>query len=649
MTESQSEPSNSLRYRAFISYSHKDKAIATWLHATLERYRLPNKLVGNITSVGAVPKRLSPIFRDQDELPASGNLGTELQNALANSLFLIVICSPASARSKWVNEEIRQFKMLHGSDKVLALVVDGEPNPKIEAVEHECFAPALKCVVAPNGELTDKLCEPIAADLRKKADGKRLATLKLISGLTALRLDDLVQREAARRMRTLVRISAASFLAAVFAVGLAVYANDRRLDANIQRAVAEQEAANARAVSDFLVNSFASASSIQANPNDITARSILDRGAQRISTELQGQPLVQSRLSTTIALAFNNLGLFDEAIEVVDSVAALSGVELSSAIQIKADALYRKGDLDTAMEVTKYAQSLLEREFSTKYTHDSSKRRSDIARIQALIYHQQGQYDEGIKAYGVALRELERMPKPSKEAIASVLQSRAFILSDIGDMETANSDLNRAKILALESVGSKDILVGQISLAQAQVNFLSWNLEPALEQINFAISNMQRILKRDNPTLADALSMKGQILQAMGHLDEADSVLTEAVNIYTKAYSGRHYLSGIAEIYLALIAGDRQQLADSLAHFEEARLHYDASYGEIHANHGDLLVNRATVLASVGEMVRAIQDCDEGMGILQDTLGVQAAFTQQLQAVCDNINNQYSPLNMIFN
>ena len=539
MIESKRELLSRPAYRAFISYSHQDKAIATWLHTNLERYRLPEKLVGKSTPLGDVPKRLTPIFRDQDELPASGNLGTELQDALSRSLFLIVICSPASAQSKWVDEEIRQFKMLHGSDKVLALIVDGEPNAKPATAEQECFSPALKCVVAPNGALTNKTCEPIAADLRKHADGKRLAILKLISGLTALRLDDLVQREAARRMRTLVQISAASFVAAVFAVGLAVYANDRRLDANIQREIAEQEAANARAVSDFLVNSFASANSAQENPNDITARSILDRGSQRIAIELKNQPLVQSRLSATIALAFNNLGLFDEAIEVVDSTAALSGIELTSAFLIKAEALFRKGELDAAMEVAKYTQNLAEHESFPGYANDTAKIRSDIARIQALIHYQHGQHDAGLKAFGVALKELENMPELDKERVAKLLQTRALLLSDIGDMKAANSDLEKAKVMALESVGNNDILVGQISLAQAQVNFLSWNLEPALEQINFAIANMQRILENDNPTLADPLSMIGQILQAIGQLATADSALTDAVDIYTKAYGCR--------------------------------------------------------------------------------------------------------------
>lgn len=638
MSEGEDKPNGRSSYRAFISYSHKDKATATWLHSQLERFKLPNKLVGKATSLGTVPKRLTPIFRDQDELPASGNLGAELEDALSRSLFLIVVCSPASAQSKWVNEEIRRFKMLHGSNKVLALIKEGEPNA--ELAELECFPPALKFDISPDGSITSTLCEPIAADLRTHGDGKRLALLKLISGLTALQLDDLVQREAARRMRTLVQISIASVVAAVFAVGLALYANDRRIDANTQRTVAEQEAANARAVSDFLVKSFAAASSVQDNPNTITARTILDRGAKRIGVELKNQPLIQGRLSATIAMAFTNLGLFDQAIDVVDSTAALSGVEFTKAALVKADALLGKGDLKAAMEAVEYAQRLFEQESYVRYTDYSAEIRFYIADVQARINYPLGQHDEGLAAYARAIKALETLPETRNLDMARVFMNRALLLSDMGEMSAASSDLEKAEQLAIDSVGNNNILVAQIALAQAQVNFLSWELDPALEHISFAITNMQRILENDNPTLADAISMKGQILHALGKLDEAEIALTQAVEIYTKAYKGRHYLSGIAEVYLGLVAGDKKDLSASLTHFAEAKLHYDESYGEIHANHGDLLVNQATVLAALGEKERANQDCENGMRILEDTLGKESGFTQQLQAVCDEINAQ---------
>ena len=67
-----------LQYRAFLSYSHADAAWAKWLHRALETYQIPRKLVGRVTPVGVVPRRMTPIFRDRDELSASSDLTAEL-------------------------------------------------------------------------------------------------------------------------------------------------------------------------------------------------------------------------------------------------------------------------------------------------------------------------------------------------------------------------------------------------------------------------------------------------------------------------------------------------------------------------------------------------------------------------------------------
>lgn len=223
-------------YRAFISYSHADKAVADWLHRELEGYRLPSKLVGQATHVGAVPARLTPIFRDRDELPAAGDLSDELRKALANSQFLIVIASPSAAASRWVDEEVRQFKQLHGEGRVLALIASGTPGGG-EAVE--CFPPALRFRLAADGRRSEEPAEPIAADLREGGDGKRLAKLKLVAGLTGLPLDALVQREAARRQRRLVALAAVAGALAITMSVLALMAIRGQAEAERQRAEAD--------------------------------------------------------------------------------------------------------------------------------------------------------------------------------------------------------------------------------------------------------------------------------------------------------------------------------------------------------------------------------------------------------------------------
>ena len=83
----------SYKYYAFISYSHLDTQWGDWLHRALETYRVPKKLIGTLGRDGAIPKRVFPIFRDRDELPTSSDLGSNINEALAQSRYLIVICS----------------------------------------------------------------------------------------------------------------------------------------------------------------------------------------------------------------------------------------------------------------------------------------------------------------------------------------------------------------------------------------------------------------------------------------------------------------------------------------------------------------------------------------------------------------------------
>src|SRR4051794_23764397 len=71
-----------VRYYAFLSYSHKDQELADWLHRELEEFRVPPTLAGKLTANGVIPKRLTPIFRDQHELAAADDLGEEIREAL---------------------------------------------------------------------------------------------------------------------------------------------------------------------------------------------------------------------------------------------------------------------------------------------------------------------------------------------------------------------------------------------------------------------------------------------------------------------------------------------------------------------------------------------------------------------------------------
>lgn len=235
------------RYRAYISYSHADRAWADWLHKALETYRVPSRLVGTQTAAGVIPRRLIPVFRDRAELASAADLTARINEAMQRSDNMIVICSPRAAASRWVNEEVLAFKRLGREGRIFCLIVDGEPNASDlpgRAAE-ESFVPALRYHLGPDGALSDRRAEPIAADARPGRDGKTNAKLKLIAGLLEVGFDTLKHREQVRRMRRMAAITAAAVIVMAVTTLLAIGALIERHAAVIaqQAAVRRQKQA----------------------------------------------------------------------------------------------------------------------------------------------------------------------------------------------------------------------------------------------------------------------------------------------------------------------------------------------------------------------------------------------------------------------
>jgi tetratricopeptide (TPR) repeat protein len=229
------------RYFAFLSYSHKDKELAEWLHRELERFRVPRTLRGRLTANGVVPKRLTPIFRDEHDLAAAGDLGGEIKATLGVSQFLIVLCSPTAAVSRWTNAEVEWFKQSHPDGCVLAAVASGEPfaSEMPGREDEECFPPALRQKYDRRGRPTGKRAEPLAADLRDSGEGRRLGFLRLVAGMLGVGLDELVQREQARKHRRMAWLAAASLAGMAVTSTLSVVAIQSRDAARDQRREAE--------------------------------------------------------------------------------------------------------------------------------------------------------------------------------------------------------------------------------------------------------------------------------------------------------------------------------------------------------------------------------------------------------------------------
>lgn len=184
---------------AFISYSHKDEKMAKWLQRKLESYKLPT----NIHNEYENSRYLRPIFRDQTDLSV-GVLTDELKNNLFNSKYLIVVCSPNSAQSQWVNEEVRTFIEWGRIGNIILFVIDGELN------RYSDYLPfVLREYVKKHPE-----CELLASDIR--VSGKEHAYIRIVSGMLQVDFDVLWQRHIREKRRRLFIWSVVSLLACFF-------------------------------------------------------------------------------------------------------------------------------------------------------------------------------------------------------------------------------------------------------------------------------------------------------------------------------------------------------------------------------------------------------------------------------------------------
>ena len=191
------------QYFAFVSYKREDEEWATWLQHKLEHYRLPSNLNGRTD----LPREIRPVFKDTSEL-TPGNLPEQIHYALELSKYLIVVCSPRSAQSEWVNEEIETFISMGRTTNVIPFIIDGRAFATNS--EEECFPIALRQL--------PKEQEILGANINEM--GRDAAAVKVVARMFDVRFDELWQRHEReqRRRRNIIIAAVSAFVLGVLGV-----------------------------------------------------------------------------------------------------------------------------------------------------------------------------------------------------------------------------------------------------------------------------------------------------------------------------------------------------------------------------------------------------------------------------------------------
>lgn len=524
------------RYRAFIAYSHQDKRWAAWLHRRLEFYRVPHRLVGRTTGAGVIQRRLTPIFRDREELATANDLGGKITQALENSDNLIVVCSPSASRSKWVNEEIRRFRRTGRGSRIFCFVVGGQPPGGDLGDGGEGLFPATLCrQAAGEQELGSESVEPLAADVRPGKDGRGLALMKLIAGLLDVDLDELRRRELQRRYRRLAAVAALALFVMAATSLLA-------LEAVVQRNAAEHRRAQAESLVAFMIGNL----SQELRP--IGRLDLLDMVGKRVLAYYSSQKL--------------------------SSLDAGSLERRAKALQLVGQVYFRRGHLNEAVSVLNKAEATTARLLARKPNDpirifDHAQNVFWLANV-AYSRGDSAQAEAGMRRYEQLAQRLVRIEPDNTKWQAEVgnayINLGVMLLDEDKDKQAV--EILRRAVAIYVSLARRlpDKTDMQFNLAQVQ----SWlaNAEEGLGHFDAAYrqrtdelaiyrallvknpddSKFHRSLATSNQGLALLAIDKGDLDEALGRLRTSRQIMARLVkqdpgNTLWREISGKIYLA----------------------------------------------------------------------------------------------------------
>ena len=178
----------------------KSEGYGSWLRTQLLHFRLPSSIVGSFGRFGEIDHHISHVYLYEDD---GAPLDDIVLEELHRSTFMVVVCSILSAQSSNINHLIEVFKSKYAGDRILALIIDGDPRSHDSG--SACFPSSLLFVVNEDGSW--KQVEPIAADIRPGQDNARIAIKRIISGINGIDYYELRNRYLLDRVQVFLAVS----------------------------------------------------------------------------------------------------------------------------------------------------------------------------------------------------------------------------------------------------------------------------------------------------------------------------------------------------------------------------------------------------------------------------------------------------------
>jgi serine/threonine protein kinase len=341
-------------------------------------------------------------------------------------------------------------------------------------------------------------------------------------------------RKFVRRHRFGVGVaSAVTVLLIGFSITTAIQA--RRIARERDRA--NQEAEASRQVSDFLTGLFKVSDPSEARGNSVTAREILDKGADKIQRELQGQPLVQGKLMSTMGIVYDSLGLFgpaqtllEKGLEIRTKALGPDNPDVAVTLGQLGTVMWHKGDFAASNELMLKALAINEKSFGP-----DSKEAANSLHNLGNLYWTQGKYEEARAFLTRCLAIREKIYGPDNAEVAGALNSLGAIAYREGDLKKAGEIWERTLAIREKTLGPDHPYLAQTLNNLAIVYNYSGDPNRAVPLLQRVVRIQEKVLGPKHPDLASALMNLGDAVSRTRSAAEAKPYYARAVAIMEEA------------------------------------------------------------------------------------------------------------------
>ena len=344
---------------------------------------------------------------------------------------------------------------------------------------------------------------------------------------------------------------------------------------------ARMEAETAQQVSDFLVELFKVSDPSEARGNTVTAREILDKGADKIDRELKDEPLVRARLMNTMGEVYHSLGLYNDAQALLEKGLAIREQSLDHVDPAVAESLTALGNL----------------------------------------FWRKGNYERARSLHERALEIRKEVFGPEHRTVASSLNNLANLLSDSGDYEGAKPLYERAVEIWEKTSGSDDT---DLAIALNGLGLLLYEMgdyDEARPLYERSLAIYEKILGAEHPDLTNPLMNLGMLLRAIGEYEKARSHYERSLAIEEKTFGPEHPHIATTLSNLAILHATTANFEAARPLFERVLAINEKALGPEHPKVGSDVTNLGIINAQMGDFKTARPLLERGLAIKEKALG----------------------------